>query len=194
MILKSVFDLLEMSCKAIGMEYKDISMCELGDQRMKWNKWQTGKKYFEGKGIKEHISLDLNGRRGALAINLSKIVSDWKNHFDIVTDYGTAEHVKGIYECFCNIHNFTREGGVMIHTVPISGGWKGHSPYHFKDWFFSKLAEENGYKSILNEVRVLPPCRGRVESLVCSVLIKESDTPFISKEDFININGIEGLK
>lgn len=194
MILKDVFDLLEMSCKEINMEYKDVSMCELGDQRMKWNRWKTGKRYFEAQGIKEHISMDLNGRRGALRVNLSEIVDRWKNHFDIVTDYGTSEHVRGIYECFCNIHNFTREGGVMIHTVPISGGWIGHSPYHFKDWFFVKLAEETGYKSVLNEVRALPSRGKKVNSLVCSVLIKESDNLFISKEDFININGINGLK
>lgn len=195
MILKSVFDMLETAREAIDMDYSEIRMCELGDQRMKWCKQNTGKKYFTHHNIKEHISLDRNGCRGALRYDLSKPIDEWQNYFDMTTDFGTAEHVNhGIYECFQNIHNFTRTGGVMIHTLPISGGWKGHSPYHVKDFFFVKLAELADYRSVLDEVRVLPACRGKVESLVCSILIKETDVPFITKDEFIGIDGIDGLQ
>jgi len=199
MILEEIVDLMQIGLDAAELGWNGIKVCELGDQRMKWNEYKLGKKWVLAQGAREHISIDMNGRNGALRMDLSKRINKWHNYFDMVTNYGTAEHVNnGIYICFLNIHNFVKKHGVMVHAGPPAGCCPWHSPYHYEPWFFSKLAEIAGYRHVMSEVRVVA---GRTKdqpekdrSLVCSVLIKEEDTPFISKKDFKNINGIEGLK
>lgn len=200
MILKEIVDLIEKAVIASNKKYQDINVLELGNQIMKWHPKRTGKEYLLFLGVKQHFSIDLNGRDGALKIDLSKPITQWqKGYFDLITNYGTAEHVQdGIYQCYKNIHDLTKQGGAMINAGPIAGGCPNHSPYHYEPWFFEKLAEKNGYKIIVSESRV---CQGRSRNqpekdrtLVCSVLVKEHDTDFITNEEFLSINGIEGLK
>ena len=199
MILKEIYDLVEIGCNAMNVDrFCGMKMMELGVQRMKWNEHKTGKNYFIAHGVGEHVSIDMNGRNGALKIDLSKPIDKWQKYFDMVTNYGTAEHVSpGIYECFKNIHNMTRVGGVMIHAGPPAGGCPWHSPYHYEPWFFEKLAEIAGYGHIMSEVRVAAGRRGVSKpldrSLVCAVLIKTADEDFISEQVFKDIGGIEGL-
>lgn len=199
MILRKIVDLMEIGLTEANMTFNGIKVCELGDQRMKWTHHGTGKKWVLAQGAKEHVSIDINGKRGAIPIDLSKKIDRWNGYFDMVTNYGTAEHVEnGIYECFWNIHNFTKVGGVMVHAGPPARACPWHSPYHYEPWFFEKLAELAGYRHVISEIRVVPgrkknqPEKDR--SLVCSVLIKNKDNYFVSKDDFININGIEGLE
>lgn len=199
MILQEIVDLMDIACKNISMGYKGMRICELGDQRMKWTKEGTGKNYLLARGVAEHISIDLNGRNGALRIDLSKPIDKWQGYFDMVTNYGTAEHVKdGIYEAFLNIHNFTKTGGAMVHAGPPTGGCPWHSPYHYDSDFFEKLAKANQYRHVMSELRVTAGRRGVSKdldrSLVCSVMIKDNNLPFISKEQFVSLKGIEGLK
>jgi len=199
MILKELFDLLDVAKKSINAEYKGMKICELGNQLMKWSKYLTGKKYFIDQGVAEHISIDINGKDGAIRIDLSKPVDKWHNYFDMVTNFGTAEHVSnGIYEAFMNIHNFTRPGGVMINVGPIRGGCPWHSPYHYDADFFNKLSKIAKYRYVLGQTRMTAGRRGfsRTEldkSFVCAVMVKEIDSPFVSKEDFLSLKGIEGL-
>lgn len=199
MILKEIVDLMDIACNNIGVNYVGMKICELGDQRMKWTPHKTGKNFLINKGVSEHISIDLNGRHGALRIDLSKPVDKWKGYFDMVTNYGTAEHVLGgIYEAFLNIHNFVRVGGAMVHAGPPTGGCPWHSPYHYDSDFFEKLAAACKYKHIMSEVRDTAGRYGVTKnldkSLVCSVLVKELDLPFITKGQFIELRAIEGLK
>lgn len=169
-INKDVIGLVDIALKAIDTPYKGLLMCELGNQKMRFGKYKTGKEYFKALGVK-HISIDINGKSGAKKLDLAAPINRWKNTFDIVTNFGTSEHVEGQHACFENIHNFCRVGGAMVHAVPLKGTYKGHSPYHYDNTFFNKLAEANYYTVILNEAR----WRGNVLANVCAVLIKERD-------------------
>ncbi len=198
MILQSIVNLMETGLNSTGKTFSGIKVCELGDQRMKWHPAQTGKKWCLQQGVKEHVSIDMNGKRGAIPLDLSKKIDKWQNYFDMTTNYGTAEHVEnGIYECYMNIHNFTKPNGAMIHAGPIAGGCPWHSPYHYRPRFFMELAKQNGYVFILEEQRVVPGRRRnqpeKDRTLLCSVLIKVEDTPFMRKEDFLAMKLIEGL-
>ena len=123
MLLKEVFDTVELAWSIIG---KEIRICELGNQRMKWHpEHRSAKNFFLSTGAKEHISIDMNGKDGALKLNLAEdllvLHPEWKGRFDLVTNYGTAEHVQdGIYECYKNIHNFCRYGGIIVNDGPPS--------------------------------------------------------------------------
>lgn len=94
------------------------TMIELGNKK---NSRGTYKGYFEWRGIK-HVSVDWNGKDGALPMDL--------NHphilpkADVVTNFGTSEHVENQIEVFENIDRFM--GKWAIHVVPLIGNWYGH--------------------------------------------------------------------
>ena len=164
--------------------YSGLDMLELGNQMVKLDGERIiAKKYFENIGFK-HVSFDINGKNGAIPINLSRpIKSEYFNKFDIVTNSGTSEHVEpfvGQYECFRNIHLCTRVGGVMIHIVPQEGSFPDHCPFYYKREFFNILAERNNYDVI--ETGELN--RGD-NSFVIAGLIKKEEPFLITKNELL---------
>jgi len=190
MILKELVDLIEKAKLIIGIDYDKIRMCELGDQRMKWNSFGTGKRYFQDKKILEHISLDINGKNGALRIDLTKPITQWKSYFDMVTDFGTIEHVSDQYGVFKNVHNLTRVGGVIIHTLPQIGHWQLHCNFHYDIDFFTELSNKCHYDIKLMECRNILGRPKRSGNLVCCILIKQDAAEFLSEIDFNQIKGL----
>jgi len=197
MLLKEVFDTVEMAWKILG---KNIKICELGNQRMKWHPDLIAKTFFLNNGATEHVSIDMNGHNGALRLDLSKdiliIHPEWKGYFDLVTNYGTAEHVEnGIYECFKNIHNFCKEGGIIINDGPPVTCCPWHSPYHYHVHFFTELAKKCGYKILMGDARVVVGRRRNQEpkdrTLLICVFQKINNNDFITKEEFDSIKGTE---
>ena len=133
-------------------------MLELGNQCIRDARVaeRTGKEYFTRLGA-EHISIDLNGRDGALKIDLSAPMDrhGWREYFDIVTNCGTAEHVEpheAQYQCFKNIHDCLKAGGIAIHLLPDihelrdRGCWKRHCNNYYSREFVEMLAQHNGYR------------------------------------------------
>lgn len=64
--------------------------------------------------------------------------------FDIVCNFGTAEHVFNIYQVFKSVHELTKPGGWMLHGLPFQG-WVDHGFYTVQPTLFFDLAEANGY-------------------------------------------------
>jgi len=194
MILKELADLMDIACKSININYNDINVCELGNQIMKWHPARTGKKYLLDKGVKEHISIDMNGKDGALRIDLSKPINKWNKYFKMVTNYGTSEHVSDQYNVFRNIHNLTGIGGVMINVVPIQGGWANHCDFHYTLDFFRDLSNRNEYNDILFEERIISGKRKSQpildRTVVCSIMVKNKDKDFIGEDSFYDIKGL----
>jgi len=194
MILEELVGLMDIGCEAMSKSFEGLNICELGDQRMKWHPAQTGKKYLIEKGVAEHVSIDWNGKNGALKRNLAEPINEWFNYFDMVTDFGTIEHVDGgQYSAFKNVHDFTKVGGVMVHALPLVGYLKGHCNYHYQESFPSLLASNNNYKCVVSEIRDIYGRKGK-QCLICFVLLKLTDKDFIVEEGFNSIGGIEGIK
>ena len=168
-------------------DFNGKSMLELGDQVMRGRvkpQEKTGKEYFENKGM-EHISIDMNGKHGALSHDLSKpiINPNWVNHFDIITNLGTTEHVEpqsGQYDCFRNIHNFLKVSGIVVHILPdietrkANGVIRKHANNYYKESFFSML--EGG-----EACKLIDLTRKGYNYWAC--LKKISDTPFMDYRD-----------
>lgn len=128
-----------------------INMLELGNQMiLKENSLKVkaivAKAFFQEKGI-HHTSFDINEKDGAIKINLSKPIKEsYFNKFDIVTNFGTTEHIENQNQVFQNIHNCCKVGGYIIHSLPEDGFWKGHSPYHYNSEFPLYISKDNNYK------------------------------------------------
>ncbi len=174
--------------------FKGLRMCELGNQHIKHRCkdfleaknipcYRTGKEYFKHIGF-EHISIDKNGYDGALQLNLDKPILNRNlvGSFDIITNSGTTEHVSNQFECFKNIHNLCKEGGIFIHVVPKIGHWKKHSPFYYTFEFFRKLAEFCEYEIISEED--MNYLGGEMDLVVVS-LRKIKNNDFISPEQFL---------
>lgn len=173
-------------------------MLELGNQHITEDHIQekTGKEYYLNRVV-EHVSFDLNGEDGALTVDLSRPVRDskWHGYFDIITNSGTSEHVgppkKAQYECFRNIHNCLKVGGVAVHLVPDidelknKGFWKGHCNYYYSKRFFEMLAKNNQYELVSFK---------NLDGLACACLRKQQDMPFMeNRKEFLRYIIRKGL-
>ena len=154
----------------VSTRFYGREMCELGDQTLQLKGREKdpdrertlAKVYFDRLGF-NHTSIDIKGKRGSIPLDLSKPITDkrYLNRFDILTNFGTSEHVSNQFECWRNIHNLVKSGGVFIHMVPLTldeGNKKEitgkHCDYCYMPKFFIKLANSNFYKFYYGELFV----------------------------------------
>jgi len=171
--------------KKEGFSLNGLKMCELGNQHLfvEEIQFKTAREYFLSISV-EHTSIDINGQDGALVYNLAKPINNPEllEYFDVVTNFGTAEHVCNQYECFRNINNFCRKGGLFIHVAPLVGSWPLHCENYYYPLFFIRLAEANNYRIIKQEIFF---AREGEDTLIMFIALeKNSRLPFMSKNDF----------
>ncbi len=173
--------------ESLGAEWEDIKMCELGNQKVKFQYPRIpAKKYYEGLGVQEHVSIDLNAQDGALPIDLDFPLPDYLvNRFHIVTNYGTLEHVNNQYQGFKNVHDLCKVEGVMIHSFPPIGHWEGHGRYYYNEEFVEHLAGLCDYE-IINTVTRITRKKKSGRDLVLAAL-KKKKTDFISDKTFLQL-------
>ena len=159
-------------------------MLELGNQRISRRAGagaRTGHAYYTALGA-EHMSLDFNGKDGAVPLDLSQPIDkpEWHAHFDVITNAGTTEHVEPFnaqFVCFRNLHAWLRPGGVFVHIVPAveeldaGGRWTNHCNNYYSAAFFEMLARENDYELVESTV---------LNDLRAAALRKRSDAPFMT--------------
>jgi hypothetical protein len=92
---------------------------------------------------KHYSAIDLNGTSSAVAFDLNHQIDTTKK-YDLVTNLGTSEHVFNQFQFFKNIHDITRPGGLMIHSLPNQGCYD-HGFYNYHPTFFFDLADVNQY-------------------------------------------------
>ena len=155
----SIIDFFNRSIsKTIG-DITGKRMTELGDQKI-WDSVATKpdggrvwfKDWIEDRGC-HHYSIDIHGKNGSYALDLSEpLDSFWRRNFDIVTNFGTSEHVEDQYVCWQNIHRLGKSGSVYIHVLPEFGKYPlSHCKYFCDKTFFDHLIEENKYTPVLSE-------------------------------------------
>jgi len=188
-IAREDFEFLkENISQEIGKDYKHIKMLELGNQHLHKDiepKYETSKQYFEAIGV-SHVSIDINGKDGAIPINLNELIEDnnFVNQFDIVTNFGTTEHVKNQYMCWKNVHRLCKDGGLFVSVVPKNRYWPGHGYYGYKKSFFTSLSAMNNYSIIKCETNT---SRRNKKRLINFSAIKKGCEDFITETEFKKI-------
>lgn len=153
-------------------ESDQVRMIELGNQH--FNDGRVSKTFFKSMNV-DHTSIDLNGLDESLPLNLCEdIILD---QADIITNFGTSEHVDDQRMVFKNIHNLCKTKGYIINVVPIVGTWPNHCNYYYTNTFFDELAKINSYdileNTTLNEGRYVGS-----ENLICCIFRKTLNSEF----------------
>jgi hypothetical protein len=116
------------------------SMLELGNKK---NGAHTYKGFFEERGFR-HVSVDLNGQNGALALDLMQPFN--LGTFDMISNIGTTEHVREQEPVWRNILEAMHVESVFVSTTPLPGDWQWHGFWHPNSDFYRDLAALNGLR------------------------------------------------
>lgn len=126
--------------------------------------------------------IDIMGDRGSIPVNLCEDIAKWDlGLFDIITNYGTTEHVDNQYMCWKNMHESLKVGGILISDIPKVGSWPGHCEYYY-DLNFFQAFKEIGYEIIYSKDH-LHPDNG---ALIGVTLKKITDIPFFKNREYFD--------
>lgn len=94
-----------------------------------------------------YASIDIDGSPGSipLDLNFDNVPASEREKYNLVTNFGTTEHVANQLNAFEVVHDLTAPDGVMIHHVPAQGMFN-HGLVNYNPKFFWMLARSNGYR------------------------------------------------
>ncbi len=80
-------------------------------------------------------------------LNFDSVPPELMGAFDLVMNYGTTEHLLNQFHAFNVVHDLTKAGGVMIHSLPFQG-YVDHGFFCYSGKFFKRLGQFNRYKML----------------------------------------------
>lgn len=150
-----------------------FSVCELGDQMMSGGKVPTpAEAFYRSLGCAKYVAIDGNGR-GTVTADLNLPLPSDLGTFDLVTDFGTGEHVFDQAQVWRTIHQLSKPGGYVVIDRP-SQGYGEHCFYLITEGLIRDVAYANEYA--VQRLELVKTPRG---SLVRAVLRRPAeDRPF----------------
>ena len=94
-----------------------------------------------------YASIDIDGSPGSIPLDLNydEVPTELVGRYDVVTNFGTTEHVANQLQSFKIIHDLATAGAIMLHVLPASGT-PNHGLVSYNPKFFWMLGRSNGYK------------------------------------------------
>lgn len=80
-------------------------------------------------------------------LNTNRLPKHMIGAYDSVINCGTSEHILNQMSTFAAVHEATKPGGLMLHTVPCVG-FQNHGYFTYTSRFFFDLAGYNNYEVI----------------------------------------------
>jgi methyltransferase family protein len=81
-------------------------------------------------------------------LNLHFVPEAMRCHFDLVTNYGTTEHIINQMLAMRTMHDLAKAGGIIHHELPLSGCHL-HGYFNYNPGLFDDLGAANSYEVIL---------------------------------------------
>lgn len=128
-----------------------FSVCELGDQWVTHTKpFYPSREFYVSLGCTRYEAIDGNGR-GTITFDLNR---KWTrpDQFDLVTDFGTGEHIFNQAQVWRTVHMLTKVGGFIVFDRP-SAGYVAHCFYLITPELLRDIADVNGYRIVALEHR-----------------------------------------
>lgn len=98
------------------------------------------------------IDIDGSPRSFPLDLNFDRVPDDLRCQFNLVTNFGTTEHVCNQLNAFKIIHDLTKPECLMWHQLPAQG-MMNHGLLNYNMKFFWMLARSNLYEIVFAELR-----------------------------------------
>jgi hypothetical protein len=107
-----------------------------------------------------YAAIDIDGSPGSIPLDLNydSTPPEMIGKFDIVTNYGTTEHIANQLNAFKVIHELCCQGGVIVHNLPAQGMMQ-HGLFNYNPKFFWMLARSCGYKMLDADMSMGPTLR-----------------------------------
>lgn len=194
MIIPETEEVFQYALQCTNKPINELNVLELGDMVIKNCLGVQGKQYakdwFNASNCASHVSFDINGKGGALPLDLSQIHPQYDNSCDLCTNGGTAEHVADPYNAFLNMHNWLKVGGIAVTWGPILYHSFNHSPWAYNLHFPFALAQYSEYSLMHQDIVI--PIKGRNpepvdNSLIIFVIRKDIDHEFIDRTTWNNL-------
>ena len=80
-------------------------------------------------------------------LNFDTLDNKFHNKYDLVTNFGTSEHLLNQLNFFKIMHELTKVGGLIISEVPCMFGLN-HGMFKYEPKFFTDLARSNAYEIV----------------------------------------------
>jgi len=183
---------LELGLQELTIPTSKVSRLLKTDKKI-----QTPVELFEFFGFSEYKSIDGIEATNCYPIDLNKEITKKELDFlrsDLVTNFGTSEHVFNQGMVFRNIHELCKQDGLMAHALPISGHFQ-HGYFNYHPRLFQEMALANDYRIIsmyiaANYRPILIPYSAKIlfqnrfkDMLLLFVFQKTSDNSFVNPFD-----------
>jgi len=192
-------------------DFNGLRLCELGDLWIRadlheYTVHRVASQYFEAKGFEVAVidigvgadsveKSEKRTKRSILRYDLAQPIVSEIGKFDVIVDFGTAEHIENQYELHKNIHNLCKVGGIMIRSNPsdkYDGGHpsKHHGLFHYTPTFYMKLAKLCKYRIVdIREMaqKYWPSLIPRRKNFTYVTILKTEDNTFPSLDNFNKI-------
>lgn len=136
---------------------KGFTVCELGSQMLVYETPKVSARVlYQLLGCSRYESIDGNGE-GTILHDLNLPVVDHPRQYDLVTDFGTGEHVFDQAQVWRTVHDLTKVGG-FIGVIRPEQGYPGHCFYRTDECLFHDIAYANEY--MILKLEHVPTTRG----------------------------------
>ena len=100
--------------------------------------------------------------------------------WDILFDFGTAEHIRDQCNFWKNCHDLMAPEGIRIHALPPPNSWYNHCKHRYTEKFFKDLCHNFNYK-LENFEEFCIDNKKELRLLICKIVNSELE---FSKERF----------
>jgi SAM-dependent methyltransferase len=105
---------------------------------------------YRAMGFAEYVAIDINTLYGSLVMDLNEDIAKTYGYlrtFDLVTNFGTGEHVFNQSTVFRNMHQLAKPGGLLAFNLPFFNNIN-HGFFNFSPGLFLDLAHANDYELV----------------------------------------------
>ena len=139
--------LRRVASRHLGPADCDRAMTAIFDEATAKPKSNAQAAFYSIFGADSYRSIDLTDPRADYAADLNHPLPRSIGRYDVVTNFGTTEHVFNIGQSFANIHRLLKVGGLQLHTLP-SYGSIDHGFYNIHPCAYLDMARANHYEIV----------------------------------------------
>jgi hypothetical protein len=135
----------------------------------------AARELYEWLGFR-YSAIDIDGSQGSIPLDLNydEVPAPERGKYQLVTNFGTTEHVTNQLNAFKIIHELTNQAGIMIHVLPAQGFFN-HGLVNYNPKFFWLLARSNHYKVVHQNISVGSAQYGLPQNIIDTIAPFSSD-------------------